>query len=262
MLESTFIHVPGVGPKTERSLWEQGIVDWECFVRDYRGSRREGILPFLNHGDVIRLLPGRDKWRLCPTFRDSTAYVDIETTGLTGSVTCIGLYDGQAARTFVRGRDLEEFPAAIQRYELIVTFNGSQFDLPILARTFPGLSFEGQHHLDLRFALGRLGLRGGLKKIEQKLGIGRGEVEGLDGWAAVVLWRLHCQGHRKACQTLERYCLEDVLNLEPLLCHLYNTEIARIPFLLPRMEPRPEPVLAQQVDKELVDRLAKSSLEW
>ena len=32
MLTRTFMHIPGVGPKTERMLWEQGCADWDCFL--------------------------------------------------------------------------------------------------------------------------------------------------------------------------------------------------------------------------------------
>ena len=33
MLESTFIHLPGIGAKKERALWEQGIRTWDDLER-------------------------------------------------------------------------------------------------------------------------------------------------------------------------------------------------------------------------------------
>ncbi len=32
MLNHTFIHLPGIGPHRERKLWDQGILDWNCFL--------------------------------------------------------------------------------------------------------------------------------------------------------------------------------------------------------------------------------------
>ena len=32
MLTNTFIHLPGVGAPTERSLWHQGCEDWDCYL--------------------------------------------------------------------------------------------------------------------------------------------------------------------------------------------------------------------------------------
>jgi uncharacterized protein YprB with RNaseH-like and TPR domain len=255
MLESTFIHVPGVGPKTERKLWDEGWTTWERFRGGYGGSRRSWILPFLNTADVRERLPKNELWRLYPQHRERTVFLDIETTGYNDDVTCVGIYDGRQARTFVRGRDLAEFPEAMRDYEMVVTFNGSQFDLPILGRVFPVVDFGRMLHVDLRFALRRLGLRGGLKKIERELGLNRGALDGVDGWAAVVLWRLHRQGHPRALATLEAYNLEDVVNLEPLLCHLYNEEIAHTPLGLPLLETQPRPYVEPEADTELVEWL-------
>ena len=255
MLESTFIHVPGIGPKTERRLWEDGFTTWDRYRQRYSGSRRETVLPFLNEEDVLSRLQRTEHWRLYPRYRDRTAFLDIETNGTSDEVTCVGIYDGRRAVTFVRGRDLDEFPAALEPYEMLVTFNGAQFDLPILARHFGGLRLDQRLHVDLRFGMRRLGLRGGLKKIEHALGIDRGALDGVDGWSAVLLWRLHQRGHGRALETLERYNLEDVVNLEPLLCHLYNTEIARAPLGLEPLEPAPRPVLQQEADFELVEWL-------
>jgi hypothetical protein len=34
MLTSTFVHLNGIGPSTERRLWEGGIADWTTFRRE------------------------------------------------------------------------------------------------------------------------------------------------------------------------------------------------------------------------------------
>ena len=67
----------------------------------------------------------------------------------------------------------------------------------------------------------RLGLRGGLKAIETRLGIGRSaETQGLGGLDAVILWQLHLEGAPGALDRLIRYNLEDVRHLEDLLSHV------------------------------------------
>ncbi|MGO8745639.1 MAG: hypothetical protein ACLQNE_06585 [Thermoguttaceae bacterium] len=37
MLRHTFIHLPGVGPRRERTLWGQGILDWDRFLEAVEG---------------------------------------------------------------------------------------------------------------------------------------------------------------------------------------------------------------------------------
>ena len=99
MLRSTFIHVPGIGPKTERRFWESGLTDWDCFCDGYRGRLRTRVLELLDAQSVLERLPRAEMWRLYPRFRDQAVFLDIETTGLYGEVTCIGIWDGQTARS-------------------------------------------------------------------------------------------------------------------------------------------------------------------
>ena len=92
-------------------------------------------------------------------------YLDIETSGYdqwTNDITVIGIYDGQTVQSFVNGKNLEQFETAIAKYDLVITFNGSSFDLPFIRRSFPGISLP-EGHIDLRFVLKKMGLSGGLK---------------------------------------------------------------------------------------------------
>ena len=34
MIENTFLHIPGMGPKTEQRLWESGVLNWDGFSHD------------------------------------------------------------------------------------------------------------------------------------------------------------------------------------------------------------------------------------
>ena len=70
--------------------------------------------------------------------------------------------------------------------------------------------------------LKRLGLKGGLKSIEQQLGMDRSEeTSGLSGWDAVRLWNLWQAGNEDAGEVLMRYNREDVVNMEYLLQWAY-----------------------------------------
>jgi uncharacterized protein YprB with RNaseH-like and TPR domain len=239
VLERTFLHVPGVGVVTEARLWRAGIRKWQDLL-DARAQppirlRRPiealrcieescACLQRAEYRFFARSLPAREHWRAYPEFRQRIAYLDIETTGLSldHAVTVIGLYDGTGVHTFVRGDNMDEFPDAVSRYALLVTFNGATFDLPFLRRAFPSLPFD-QLHVDLRYALSRLGHGGGLKAIEGRLGIRRSpETKGLDGFDAVRLWHEYLRGSEASLELLIRYNTEDVRNLEDLMRLAYE----------------------------------------
>ena len=170
-------------------------------------------------------------WRLFDAFRHRAVYLDIETSGYDqwiNDITIIGLFDGAEVRTFVNGKNLEEFETAIADYDLVITFNGACFDLPFIKRCFPGISLP-KGHIDLRFVLKKMGLGGGLKKIEKDMGIIRSdEIEGVDGFEAVRLWQRYQWGDEKALETLISYNNADIMNLEPLMEMAYEKMKSRI----------------------------------
>ncbi len=220
---------------TEAELWRAGVDDWQRLearaaelglgprgyprlASELRQSERA-----LADGDVAwfgRRLPDREHWRLYPEFSRATAFLDIETTSLSpyeGFVTVVTVHAGGRSRTFVRGEDLEELPAYLGRFPVLVTFNGSRFDVPFLQVAFPDLAAPPVH-IDLRFVLYRLGLAGGLKRIEAAVGLGdRRGVEGIGGLDAVRLWHDYSRGNPAALERLVRYNVADTRNLEPLL---------------------------------------------
>jgi len=260
VLERSFIHVPGIGETRERRLWEQGYVDWTAFRERYpHGAWRALIEANLDRDLAARTLPRREHWRLATEFSGRTAFLDIETEGLDpvrDGITCVGLSDGTTVEAFVRGENLVDFPDAIRRFDLIVTYNGLCFDVPVLQRAFPIVDFARFHHIDLRYPLHRLGVKGGLKGAERRLGIARSsEIEGADGFLAVLLWREHRKGRSGALETLLRYCLEDVVHLKPLLGHAYNTLAEGLPLPAVRLEPGPLPSIPWRADGPLVRAL-------
>jgi uncharacterized protein len=235
VLRATFLHLPGVGPATETELWRRGIRDWADLGRAGSSavagpgllgrwtaelSASEQALASRDAAWFARRLPDREHWRLYPEFRPECAFLDIETTSLSpyeGIVTVVTVHGAGATRTFIAGEDLEELPAYLRRFGLLVTFNGTRFDVPFLEVALPHIRVPPVH-IDLRFLLYRLGIAGGLKRIEVTVGLGdRTGVEGIDGLAAVRLWQEHRRGSPGALDRLVRYNRADTANLEPLL---------------------------------------------
>jgi hypothetical protein len=241
MLRHTFCHIQGVGPKTERRIWDKGVHTWDHACdpdalplpagRSQVVARAaEESIRRLERGDAKWFyggLPSSEQWRLFSQFRGSAAYVDIETTGLgapSDYITTIALYDGAAVRHYVYDENLDDFRRDVEDYGLIVTYNGKQFDVPFL-RNYLGARMD-QAHIDLCFVLRSLGYRGGLKGCEKQLGIERGELDGVDGYFAVLLWReWRRSGDRRALDTLLAYNITDTVNLETLMVLAYNLKV-------------------------------------
>jgi uncharacterized protein YprB with RNaseH-like and TPR domain len=260
MLRNTFVHLPGVGPHRERAWWEQGILDWDRLLEDIdsgrlRARHRESIAQRVRHSiDAVARgdagffkphLPAKETWRLYQEFAARGLFLDIETTGLSGEyddVTVIGaLGDGKLA-LFISGINLDEFPDYIERFPLLISFNGSQFDVPFLRAHFPHARLD-QAHIDLRFVLASLGYKGGLKAVERRLGLKRDPaLEDVDGFEAVRLWYRYRQGDKAALEKLILYNLTDVANLVELAEIAVRMKRGRLAF--PGMAESPAPACA------------------
>jgi uncharacterized protein YprB with RNaseH-like and TPR domain len=132
-------------------------------------------------------------------------------------LTLIGVFDGFQMKHYIKGVNLKEFPESLTDAAVLVTFFGTGFDLPFIRRVFPNLPMP-QMHVDLCYLLKRLGYKGGLKSIEQRLGISRStDTTGMSGLDAIQLWNQHRRGNKKALETLLAYNTEDVKNLSELL---------------------------------------------
>lgn len=234
MLNNTYIHIPNIGTTTELRIWNCGIRNWEDFLKNHntiklpRVKRRlllsgveESIeqLSSDNHVYFAKRLPTNLQWRAYRHFKEKTAYVDIETTGLSiqnNRITMIGIYNGKETKTYIRGINLEEAPFELGKYKQLITFNGARFDLPFIEHE---LCVTFNHlHIDLMYPLKKIGYSGGLKKIESMLGMTRSEeTTGISGLDAVRLWNRYERGSTEALETLIRYNTEDVVNLEKII---------------------------------------------
>lgn len=234
MLKHTFIHAKGASAITERNLWSDGIFDWSLFLDNLSSvnlpdRKKKSIKEEIENSEIEvsksnymyfkNKLPRNELWRLYPQVRDSCVFLDIETTGLGfgDKITVIGLYNGKEVKTYVYGRNLDEFKEEIEKYSMIVSFNGTCFDLPFIKKRFPELNLN-QMHVDLRYFLRRLGLSGGLKVIESRMSIKRTEeTTGLSGWDAVRLWHRYERGDKESLDLLLKYNNEDIINLKKIL---------------------------------------------
>jgi uncharacterized protein YprB with RNaseH-like and TPR domain len=238
MIESSFCFLPRVGRKTERRWWRDGLTSWDDFLTAKSikglGENRKTIydraLEEAKHkraeNDARYFgvhLPAHEHWRLYEWLRPRTVYLDIETNSF-GQVTVVGLYGQSRYTSLIRGESLDarSLHEALRGYDLLVTFNGSGFDLPMLLAAFPDLPLD-QPHLDLCTIGRQLGYRGGLKTIELQLGLQREpQLHGMTGSDAVLLWnRWRHRRDQTARTRLLAYNQADCTNLEPLADMFY-----------------------------------------
>lgn len=152
------------------------------------------------------------------------AYLDIETTGLSlfsDAITVIGIYrcdgkNGEVIQLVDKEVTGDNLLKALEGVNTIYTYNGSRFDFPFI-HTSMGMDLEArfQHH-DLMYDCWENNLFGGLKAVEQQLGIPR-QLQGIDGVEAVELWwRYKIDHDYNALALLLQYNKEDVVNLKAL----------------------------------------------
>jgi uncharacterized protein YprB with RNaseH-like and TPR domain len=273
MLKNTFLHIPGIGIKTEQRFWNSGIQSWEdfkpnCPIR-LSQSKIDAITAFLEESNknielsnpnyFSDLLPTNLHWRFFPEFRSSTVYLDIETTGLENwenEITTIALYDSNSISYYVNGQNLNDFVDEIDKHKVIVTYNGKCFDVPFIENYF-GIKMN-HAHIDLRYILRSLGYKGGLKGCEIQLGIDRGDLAGIDGFSAVLLWQDYQRnGNKKALETLLAYNIQDALTLENLMVISYNLAIKGTPFYRSQLTEPLLPKIPFGADLETVERIKR-----
>lgn len=244
VIRSTFCLFKGVSRSAEQRLWLDGCLTWEDFLRLTRPlfSRRKhlDICSQIEEANIafsarlvdyfLNRLTGVHRSRICPEFRDITLFLDCETTGLGArdEITLITTYDGSNTRTYLTDRNLSDFLRELRDPKLLVTFNGSHFDLPRLQKRFKvDLAVP---HLDLLPVVRAMGCRGTLKDCEIQLGLPPRE-NSLTGSDAVELWKDYSlTGNEKALRALIAYNHEDVWRLETILWKALRFSMSSFPF--------------------------------
>jgi uncharacterized protein YprB with RNaseH-like and TPR domain len=148
----------------------------------------------------------------------SFACLDIETSWQR-QITIIGVYrEGEGTTQLVSPAfQADHVRDLLNGIDLLFTYNGSGFDLPVIERDLGVKIAPACRHRDLMWDCRKRKIRGGLKGAEKFLGIHR-DTEGLTGLDAMNLWRSHQEGRTESLEILLRYNREDVENLA-ILAH-------------------------------------------
>ncbi|MDP9316478.1 MAG: DUF429 domain-containing protein [Chloroflexota bacterium] len=230
MILSTFQHLPGIGQKTERTLWESGVVFWH----DWKSLSHKQLsifadqLPELENqvlAESRRALVAEDAaffaerlrrsehYRIALSFPSKVLFLDIETTGLSiyyDHITLVGWAIGDKYSVYIQGEDDTALREALTNAKAIVTFNGSLFDIPFLLHQLQNLQVPPAH-IDLRFLAKRVGLVGGQKHIEQVIGYERpATINEVIGETAPLLWHRYKRGDVSALKLLIAYNHSDI----------------------------------------------------
>lgn len=262
MLRQTFQHFRGITAKREQQLWAAGALDWKS-AHELLNPQKTLFGPTAQGTEVARLidegnealhrsdagyfaarLNRQEHYRIALTMPEKTLFLDIETTGLSryyDTVTVIGWSFGPDYGFFVKGQDLALLRHILRQAQLIVTFNGTLFDVPFIAHEYPDLELP-KVHVDLRFLARRAGLTGGQKHIERVIGVAReADVAAVAGEMAPVLWNDYTRGNTDALKTLLRYNAADVRGMKTIFDTVCATVLEKYGFPLATC---PQPTLS------------------
>ena len=144
-------------------------------------------------------------------------YLDVEAT-YQGKLTVIGLHHDVLGTVQLVGDQITRanLEAALPMAICVYTYDGDRYDLALI-KDQVGVDLRNRYRsVDLKAHCQRARLYGGLKSVEQRLGITR-RFEGMSGKDAVALWYEHQKtGCRESLEKLLAYNREDVENLKVL----------------------------------------------
>ena len=233
MIRKSFIFLERV-KKKEQSIWQQGICDWNSFLKVdnikgiskqkkqyYNRKIKEAQQALIDEKPsyFINKLPKKEMWRLYNYFKDDCCFLDIEIDGR-GKIILIGISNYYNTNIFVKGVNLEQniIEKELSKYKLIITFNGSSFDLPKIRKQLKiNINIP---HIDLKPICVNLGLKGGLKEVERILNLKR--PKHLYG-NPIDLWKaFHASGDKAWLNLLIDYNKEDIENLQGVMDYVYK----------------------------------------
>ncbi|MBS3165782.1 ribonuclease H-like domain-containing protein [Candidatus Woesearchaeota archaeon] len=234
MITNSFVFLEKISNRKEQSLWQQGIKTWDDFLKKekikgissiskqyYNRKIKEAQEALLKNESSFFMgkIPSAEMWRLYDYFKEESCFLDIEVDSY-GKITVVGISNYYHTNTWVQGINLNkiEIQKELQKYKLIVTFNGAAFDLPKLKKQM-GIEITIPH-IDLKPLCVKLGLKGGLKEVEKILNLKR--PPHLYG-NPVELWKaFHASGDREYLELLINYNKEDVENLKLVMDWCYK----------------------------------------
>jgi uncharacterized protein len=229
MIHNSFIFLEKISTKKEQNIWKQNIHSWNSFIKKdkIKGISKEkkyqynrilqqaqthlnnNNLPFFN-------LPQKEMWRFYNFYKEECCYADIEVDSY-GNIIVIGISDHYNTNFFVKGVNLDNVQNELDKYKIIITFNGGAFDLPKMKKQ---LKIQPPPHIDLKPLCVNINLKGGLKEIEKTLNLNR--PSNLYG-NPVTLWKaFHASGDKEYLDLLLEYNREDVENLKHIADIVYQ----------------------------------------
>lgn len=226
MIRNTFIFLDKIGEAKEKQLWQQGVREWNDFLEKeitcVKKEKHEAQIKeaktrlFLDDAEYFaKILPQKYHWRLWEHYKDEACFLDIETCG--NLLTTIGMFNGTETKTMMFPNiNKDALIKELEKYKIIVTYNGASFDIPFLEKYF---GWKNQlPHIDLRGVCSKTGLTGGLKEIEKQLQIKRAkEVDGMTGMQAAALWEAYRKtGNKDYANLIVQYNEEDCINLKSI----------------------------------------------
>ena len=238
MLLHTFCHLPGISLKKELDFWRSGVTSWD----DLEHAVTPQLSLFADRGHQSKLLreidlsrkafedrdasffaarlPKPEHYRIACSLPESMLFLDIETTGLSryyDYITLVGLSKRDQYKVILRGNSESELFDWMRESSVVVTFNGSLFDLPFLVQQYPMIPIP-LAHIDLRFLARRAGYSGGQKDLEVRLKIKRPkEIADIKGEAAPILWHRFRRGDADALRRLVEYNHADIEGMKRIL---------------------------------------------
>ena len=234
MITEALLHCPGIGPRRLGRLHERNIRSWNDIqarrdelpsgLRDAILHEVDRCVTALDSNDISYFVSNfhpKDRWRILAHYLNDISCFDIETTDLEydARITVIVCWHENQLHSYVEHENLDDFLELLDDVRLLVSFNGSSFDVPRVLDSFhiPALPCP---HLDLRWLCYHHGYSGGLKRITRDIGIARPhDLAEANGQHAIQLWnRWQTFADRVARDRLVRYCGSDVLLL-PMLAH-------------------------------------------
>ena len=233
MIQQSFIFLEKVGRKKEQKIFQQaknwqqflnkdkikGIATKKKFQYDRQIQEAQKSLKEEKPEYFVNRLPKKEMWRLYNYFKEDCCFLDIEVDSK-GQIIIVGISNDYSTKTFVAGINLDKnsIQKELQKYKIIITFNGGAFDLPKLRKQLQ-LRLT-QPHIDLKPLCVNLGLKGGLKEIERILQLKR--PQNLQG-SPVSLWKaFHASGDKEYLDLLIQYNNEDCENLRAIINKVYG----------------------------------------
>ncbi len=268
ILSKTFIHIKGIGKQKEEKLWDDGFQDHKAFLINNKDSSDDELYKAIqnSHDQLANGNPNyfynglgsKEEWRVYGDFINETAFVDIETTGLSPDsdiITSAVIHSPTKTFSFVNGINLNELVDVLNQYSLVVTYNGKSFDIPFIEKYFK--TKINSAHLDLRYILSSLGYKGGLKRCEELLSLPvREGLKDVDGFMAVLLWNYYQKTKdEKALETLLAYNFEDTVRLEWLMNEAFNQKLNQYDFKTSQIKHRDIPINPYRASTEILNQL-------